>query len=227
MQPSQLMEVLALMKAFVITHPKQARSLLNAHPQFAYALFQALLLNKIVDSATLQRMLATSSDGTQQPAPLPLHRPMPPPPHLQQPPPNPPNLHLGYPLQPPQLQQPQPYPGLTIPSTSMLPASAMFPYHQQLAYHPLPSAMPPYYQPPPPPVVPVSTPQPQVQPPLQAQMPVQPQAPAATVEISDRQRSMILQVLSMTSEQINALSETEWAAVLQVVPLLFLLDLVE
>jgi cleavage stimulation factor subunit 2 len=41
-------------QAFVITHPDQARSLLVAHPQLAYALFQALLLNKIVDPAILQ-----------------------------------------------------------------------------------------------------------------------------------------------------------------------------
>ena len=38
----------------MITHPDQARVLLQAHPQLAYALFQALLLNKIVDSAILQ-----------------------------------------------------------------------------------------------------------------------------------------------------------------------------
>jgi cleavage stimulation factor subunit 2 len=47
-------EALVLYQAFVITHPDQARSLLVAHPQLAYALFQALLLNKIVDPAILQ-----------------------------------------------------------------------------------------------------------------------------------------------------------------------------
>ena len=46
--------LLTLLKAFVITHPDQARALLVAHPQLAYALFQALLLNKIVDPAILQ-----------------------------------------------------------------------------------------------------------------------------------------------------------------------------
>jgi cleavage stimulation factor subunit 2 len=54
MNPAQLVEVLAQFKAFVITHPDQARALLVAHPQLAYALFQALLLNKIVDPAILQ-----------------------------------------------------------------------------------------------------------------------------------------------------------------------------
>jgi hypothetical protein len=38
----------------VITHPDQARALLVHHPQLAYALFQALVLNKIVDAAVLQ-----------------------------------------------------------------------------------------------------------------------------------------------------------------------------
>lgn len=44
----------------MITHPDQARLLLVKHPQLSYALFQALLLNKIVDSAILERMLASS-----------------------------------------------------------------------------------------------------------------------------------------------------------------------
>ncbi|RDB23838.1 Cleavage stimulation factor subunit 2 [Hypsizygus marmoreus] len=222
MQPSQLMEVLAQMKAFVITHPEQARSLLVAHPQLAYALFQALLLNKVVDSAILQRMLAATSGGAQQPAPPPPRPPMPPP-HLQQPPPYPPHPHPGYPMQPPQLQQPQPHPGLAPPPMSAPPASAMFPHHQQhqpMVHHPPPQGMPPmppYYRPPPPPAVSVPTPQPQVQPPPQAQPPVQPQGQAhpATAEISDSQRSMLLQVFSMTSEQINAFSETERTAILQ------------
>jgi Hinge domain of cleavage stimulation factor subunit 2 len=48
------LEALVLYQAFVITHPDEARSLLVAHPQLAYALFQALLLNKIVDPAILQ-----------------------------------------------------------------------------------------------------------------------------------------------------------------------------
>ncbi|KAJ3744559.1 hypothetical protein EV360DRAFT_97835 [Lentinula raphanica] len=75
--PSQLMDVLAHMKAFVITHPEQARSLLVAHPQFAYALFQALLLNKIVDQSILQRMVAATvgSAAPQPPAPTPVNPP--------------------------------------------------------------------------------------------------------------------------------------------------------
>lgn len=44
----------------MITHPDQAKLLLVRHPQFSYALFQALLLNKIVPSDILERMLASS-----------------------------------------------------------------------------------------------------------------------------------------------------------------------
>lgn len=70
--PAQLTEVLAQMKAFVINHPEQARILLVAHPQFAYALFQALLLQKIVDPVILQRMLAATQGGGQPPPPPPV-----------------------------------------------------------------------------------------------------------------------------------------------------------
>lgn len=38
----------------MITHPEHARGLLVAHPQLGYALFQALLLNKIVDPTILK-----------------------------------------------------------------------------------------------------------------------------------------------------------------------------
>ncbi|KAI0750147.1 hypothetical protein C8Q80DRAFT_1102022, partial [Daedaleopsis nitida] len=62
--PSQILEVLAQMKAFVITHTDQARALLGAHPQLGYAVFQALLLHKIVDPAILNRMLAATGAGT-------------------------------------------------------------------------------------------------------------------------------------------------------------------
>ncbi|KIP05627.1 hypothetical protein PHLGIDRAFT_107997, partial [Phlebiopsis gigantea 11061_1 CR5-6] len=61
--PSQILEVLAQMKAFIITHPEKARTLLVAHPQLGYALFQALLLNNIVDPAILERMLAATGSS--------------------------------------------------------------------------------------------------------------------------------------------------------------------
>jgi len=71
MEPSQLLEVLAQMKAFIITHPEPAKALLVAHPQLAYALFQALLLNNIVDPAVLQRMLGATASQPTAPPPYP------------------------------------------------------------------------------------------------------------------------------------------------------------
>ncbi|KAG6906778.1 hypothetical protein DXG01_012143 [Tephrocybe rancida] len=223
MQPSQLMEVLAQMKAFVITHPEQARTLLVGHPQLAYALFQALVLNKIVDSAILQRMLAATSGGAAQGMPPQAARPPVPPPHLQQqqqqqqqPQYPPPMAHQGYPPPPMQQQQQPPMSNLAPP-----PAATMYGHQHHMPPPPQPLAgmqppppMPPYgYRPPPPAQPMVPPPQAQAQaPPLPTP---QPAAPLAQPAISDDQRSMIMQVFSLTQEQINAFPETERAAIQQ------------
>ncbi|KIJ63653.1 hypothetical protein HYDPIDRAFT_175965 [Hydnomerulius pinastri MD-312] len=170
MNPTQLVEVLAQMKAFVITHPEQARALLVAHPQYAYALFQALLLNKIVDQAVLQRMLqATANTGGPS-------GPPPPPPQMPQ-----------Y-QQPPPLHQPQP--GLPPPGPNM--------YQHQQAPPPHIAPQHSYYRPPPPP------------------QPPQSQAPPSSVpdlNIDPAQRQMLMQVLSLTPDQINGLPPSERDAI--------------
>ena len=201
MAPNQLMEVLAQMKvldllvvvisncvnvmnqAFVITHPEHARILLVKQPQLAYALFQALLLNKIVDSAILERMLATS----RAPGIAPLAGPSTAQVHQLSPttstrPPIP--SHLQHQQQPPSHytahMPPFPPTGLQHP-----PASAMFPPQQQqhLSHQP-PPAMPPLsaqmYRPPP-----SAQPQPT---PAVTQPFSQPKQPATLPEISDTQR---------------------------------------
>jgi len=188
MNPNQLMEVLAQTKAFVITHPDQARALLVAHPQLAYALFQALLLNKIVDPAILQRMLAATSLASSASAPAPLQHPQP-------------QLQHSY-HQPPPLQQPQP----VLPPPSMPPIPSGHPnMYQQHQQHQPPMQMPPqqsYYRPPPPP---------------QQQAPPQQAPPQAAPElgIDPAQRAMLLQVLSLTPDQINALPPSERDAIQQ------------
>ncbi|KIM62920.1 hypothetical protein SCLCIDRAFT_1214720 [Scleroderma citrinum Foug A] len=172
MNPTQLVEVLAQMKAFVITHPEQSRALLVAHPQVAYALFQALLLNKIVDQSVLQRMLqATTTSGGPtahtQPAQM----------SYQQPPP----------MHPPQSVIP---PSMTVP-----PPTAPNLYQQA------PTLIPPqhtYYRPPPPP-----------QPASQTQTPTA----IPELNIDPSQRQMLMQVLSLTQEQINGLPPTERDAI--------------
>jgi cleavage stimulation factor subunit 2 len=58
-----------------------------------------------------------------------------------------------------------------------------------------------------------------LQPPAQAQPTpaVQPEQPAPLPEISETQRAMLMQVLSLTTEQINGLAEPERAAINQLV----------
>ncbi|RXK36049.1 hypothetical protein M231_06697 [Tremella mesenterica] len=54
--PGQMQEVMAGVKTLITSHPEQARQLLASQPQLAYALFQAMLLMKIVDPSILQRI---------------------------------------------------------------------------------------------------------------------------------------------------------------------------
>ncbi|KAG1752133.1 hinge domain of cleavage stimulation factor subunit 2-domain-containing protein [Suillus lakei] len=140
MSPAQLVEVLAQMKAFVITHPDQARALLVAHPQYAYALFQALLLNKIVDQSVLQRMLqATAGSGA------------PPGPGISQPP-----HHAMQYQQPPPMHQPQPHmpPPMSAPPPASTAPPSMYPHQQPPSHMPAPPQQQSWYRPPPHPVPP-------------------------------------------------------------------------
>ncbi|THU94197.1 hypothetical protein K435DRAFT_724772 [Dendrothele bispora CBS 962.96] len=215
-----VMDVLAHMKAFVITHPEQARALLIAHPQLSYALFQALLLNRVVDESILQRMLAATGVTTRISAP-------------QQPLPTPPP---GMPQQQP-LMQPQPTSAyLSAPSFSQGPPpppvgpSSQYPPGPPYGSMPPPGAMFPhaaaYYGRPPPPMPGmVATPPPSVglqgSPPstpvqaLGSTPPKAPEAPQIPSGIPESQRQMLMQVLSMTPEQISALPEADQSAIIQ------------
>ncbi|KAJ7594058.1 hypothetical protein C8J56DRAFT_925911 [Mycena floridula] len=167
MDPAVLIEVLAQTKAFVITHPEQARMLLVAHPQFGYAIFQALLLNKIVDPGVLERMLAASSGSAGASGAPPI-------------------------VPPPTFQAPIPHPyGAAPPMAAPPPAGYPGP------------PMPPFFRPPPGPVV---------QPPPSQPTPT-PQTPENLT--SEQQHAMVMQVLSLTPEQINALPDAERAAIQQ------------
>ncbi|ESK89414.1 hypothetical protein Moror_16189 [Moniliophthora roreri MCA 2997] len=213
MPQRDLMDVLAHMKAFVITHPDQARALLVAHPQLAYALFQALLLNRIVDESILTRML-NATGAVPAPATGPSSRAGnggPPPPQYQQPPP--PSAY--------------PYP----PPPNMMP-----PYMAGMPPPPFPPHMQPYFRPPPPPIGMMGTPpsgaasQPSGSAPSPviptmkpaAPMPTPPpsqnppsQDPLAAAGVSEQHKTMLMQVLQMTPEQIAALPDNEKAAIQQ------------
>ncbi|CDO75095.1 hypothetical protein BN946_scf185010.g20 [Trametes cinnabarina] len=202
--PSQILEVLAQMKAFVITHPEQARALLVAHPQLGYALFQALLLHKIVDPAILNRMLAATGAAVAAPA-APAPAPAPP---VAQPAPYMP------PLPTMQQQQPPMYPP-AYPPPSQTPVQHPTPPVPPTMYAQPPSQMqlPSYYRPPPPSAAPVPQ---QYQPPPTAHAPPQaPAQPPAVPDFDQTQREMLLQVLRLTPEQLNTLPPTEREQIMQ------------
>ncbi|KAI0327525.1 hypothetical protein GY45DRAFT_1327531 [Cubamyces sp. BRFM 1775] len=217
--PTQILEVLAQMKAFVITHPDQARALLVAHPQLGYALFQALLLHKIVDPAVLNRMLAATGASV---------------PPAAAPPPAAPQVHQPAPYMPPPapMQQQQP-PPMYPPPPSQTPVHHSTPPVPPSMYSQPPPQMqpPPYYRPPPPAAAP-PVPQHLQQPapshlPVQHPMSVQPPPSAmhtsvpppaqqpAVPEFDPTQREMLLQVLRLTPEQLNTLPPTEREQIMQ------------
>ncbi|KAH9036815.1 hinge domain of cleavage stimulation factor subunit 2-domain-containing protein [Lactarius pseudohatsudake] len=207
MNPAQLVEVLAQFKAFVITHPDQARALLVAHPQLAYALFQALLLNKIVDPAILQVLQFSgyaSPHPTQSlptnpghpvsaPAPTPAPAPAP---HLAPAPSTIPQLtqtgmHLPYHAAPPPQIPPSFYPSQIPVHPSPAPPPPQQQQQQHMSYYGVPQFPP---QPPP------------------------PAAPAAAIDsIDPSQKAMLLQVLRLTQEQISQLPPAERDAILALV----------
>ncbi|KAF9045242.1 hypothetical protein BJ165DRAFT_1415368 [Panaeolus papilionaceus] len=202
MPPGQLMEVLAQMKSLVISHPEQARTLLVKHPQLSYALFQALLLNRIVDSAILERMLASSRGPTVAPAqsqaapvPVPAARAPMPPPHI------PAHYPPHMPPFPPQHVSMPPPAAPTPAVPPMYPPHMAPPVNQQYYRPPVPPAAAPVAAP-----VPVAAPAPKA---------AQALAPNAVPEVNENQRMMLMQVLSLTPEQINALGEAERATIMQ------------
>ncbi|KAF5322994.1 hypothetical protein D9611_009287 [Ephemerocybe angulata] len=148
--PNQLLEVLAQMKAFIITHPEQAKILLAKQPQLSYALFQALLLHRIVPEEILFKMQSTGPPGPpmhakqqqQQPYQQQHHQQQQ---HQQQQQP----LHRGPP--PPQHQAPPPHMYQQMPP--QYPPAAMPPPQSAPMYPPQAMQPPPpqgYYRQPPP-----------------------------------------------------------------------------
>lgn len=140
---SRFRALLIICQAFIITHPEQARILLQKQPQLSYALFQALLLHKIVPTEVLHKMRDASTSSMQDvkrhPLPPPSRAPVAavPPSHMQPPPPHayaqPPTMP---PYMPPTMPTPPPNSMYAQPSPQMPPAAQ--PY-----YRPPPPAMPP------------------------------------------------------------------------------------
>ncbi|KAN0064803.1 hypothetical protein ACQY0O_001860 [Thecaphora frezii] len=193
--PNQLLDILAQMKSLTTTSPEQARTLLTGHPQLAYALFQALLMMNVVDPAILQRILAAS--GTVPPAavaaaagPPPSAAPMAP--GLAYGAPSmgtgtPP--HHGVPSGPAApigRAPPAPYDYSGGPPATHTPPG---PYGRPMATPSHAAPRPPGVAPPPP--------------------------PAAGQNLGEEQRQLLMQVLQLTPDQINALPPDQKASIMQ------------
>ncbi|KAM5536829.1 hypothetical protein V8D89_009547 [Ganoderma adspersum] len=201
--PSQILEVLAQMKAFIITHPEQARALLVAHPQLRYALFQALLLHKIVHPDILNQMLAATGTAVPPPAPAPAPAPTQP----------------AHPA-------PPPYMSSAPPPASMYGAPPMAPSHTPIQHQtppvpppnmyaqPPPQMPPPYYRGPPPPGPP-APPAHMPAPTMHAPPPAPPAQLGGMPEFDQAQRDMLMQVLNLTPDQLNTLPPKERDQILQ------------
>ncbi|BEJ11819.1 hypothetical protein CspHIS471_0202790 [Cutaneotrichosporon sp. HIS471] len=175
--PGQMQEVMAGMKALITTQPDEARRLLTAKPQLAYALFQAMLLMNIVDPSVLQRIqpLPPSAPAAPQPA------------------------YSGYQREgyypPPPAPAAQPPPFRQQPTQ---PAYGAPPPAQQSGYGGgYGRSAPPA---PPAPAAPPALP---------------PATQAALAGLPEDQKAMLMQVLQLTPDQINALDVEQQASVRQ------------
>jgi cleavage stimulation factor subunit 2 len=118
--PPQLLDILTQMQSLVNTEPARAQALLEQSPQLSYAIFQALLLLQLVDTATLTSIIQQTAMAPALP-PQQVYPPQQtaPPPQQQYPPQAytpqyPPqqgypqsNTPVGQPYQPPAQQTPQ------------------------------------------------------------------------------------------------------------------------
>ncbi|KAI5450445.1 hypothetical protein NCC49_003068 [Naganishia albida] len=217
--PGKLEDVLTGMKTLVQTSPDQARTVLNAHPQLAYALFQAMLLMNVVDPAVLSRIqpIPNSIPPPTQPPFRPMgYQPPPqfnaPPQQQQQPPPQ-----TMPPFAPTAGRPPQGYTG-TPPQHGMPPGGGGYqqPPQQQQQYQQPPPPQQQSQQPPqqmqPPPQQPPAVPPPAAQPPAGAN---QAAIQAALSMVSEDQRGMLMQVFQLTNEQIGALPPDQRVGVMQ------------
>ncbi|RDI77372.1 hypothetical protein Vi05172_g12641 [Venturia inaequalis] len=80
--PSQLLDAMQQMQDLARADPDHATRLLNQSPQLTYAILQILVLMKLVDTTTLQSVIAQTAAAPQQQTPQ-----APPPPRAQIPPP--------------------------------------------------------------------------------------------------------------------------------------------
>ena len=205
----QLEEVLGRMKGLIGTSPSEARHLLTAQPQLAYALFQSMLMMDLVDPAVIARMTNNPAAGGPPLAPA-----------------------AAAAVGPYGGGGGAGYPGAPAPTAPV----GAGPYAGASAgrFVPAPPAGPRGGGPPPPngpsssssTYPPSSGPRPSQQPPLQQQQqqqqpPLLPSAPGGPAAVNPAlaalppdQQAMLAQVLGMTAGQIDALPEEQRRSVL-------------
>lgn len=213
--PGEMQRVMADMKALVTAQPEQARQLLADRPQLAYALFQAMLLLNIVDPSVLQRIQPLPGQNPGNPT-APAWGGAPP--------------AGGYPPFPASGAAPPP---AAAPAAGGYPPYPPAPSGGGYGRPPPPQNYPPqqgyggasgvYGAPPPPPAAAAGPP------------PLPPATQAALAGLPEDQKvriafvrsslangqQMLVQVLQLTQEQINALDPAQQASVKQLVSFFF------
>ncbi|KAF8248079.1 hypothetical protein K440DRAFT_660940 [Wilcoxina mikolae CBS 423.85] len=125
----QLLEILGQMKTLVQQDPMKATELLRQAPQLSYAIFQALLLMNLVDTAVLTQVIEGAAAAAAPP---------PPPPQAPAPPvaAAPPQQQYYQATPPPQPVAPTPQPQVQDPQRAQLLQSVMHLTPEQIAAFP-------------------------------------------------------------------------------------------
>ena len=233
--PEQMFELMKQMKWCIQHNPEETKQLLLHNPQLAYALLQAQVVMRIVDLETAQNMLHRVPRG----APLPQQQQQQPQPQVQEPPPPP--QHRGVPLPPPvqpPLREAPPGPPL-LGRESLAPhgREPMFPGREQVRererYTPPqqqqpPMRVPPHRQGPPLPTLSAGSGPgnygsrgplesgPSMRPGFTPPQPSQSPASQPTMSPQDQEKAaLIMQVLSLTEEQIRMLPPDQRNSILK------------
>jgi len=74
--PHQLIDILTQMKSLTANAPEQARSLLTANPQLAYAVFHAMFMMNVVDPMVVRRVMGETGMNPSIPPTAPSVPPM-------------------------------------------------------------------------------------------------------------------------------------------------------
>ncbi|EPT03499.1 hypothetical protein FOMPIDRAFT_1058736 [Fomitopsis schrenkii] len=203
LQEDQLLELLLQLKK---TTPDEARTILNGQPQIAYALMAVLVNINAVNTEVVQKIIAayTAQSGAAAPPPKPAPVPGPSAPPM--------------PAIPPHLAQPPPRGGTPTYPAHPRGATPTYPPQQPVGYPPSYSTPPPQSQYGAPPAggpIPGlgSYPPPPALAPSQAQSKASQSAAsilaAALQKVPDEQKPLVMQIISMTREEIFAMPPTE------------------